>query len=72
MTCQAGVDGLKIEDAEEVEDSPSVQDQLKEIAAKVYGGAKPNDAFATVVNSASTLQEGFSRAAVLIHGRPVK
>lgn len=69
MTCHAGGAGLKIEDAEEVEDSPSVQDQLSEIAAKVYGVVNSNDDFATVVNSAPTLQEGLNLAARAIHAR---
>lgn len=73
MQCKAGVTGLNIEDVEEVEDdSPSVEMQLNEIAAKIYGAAKPNDAFATVVNSAPTLQEGLNLAARAIHARPVK
>lgn len=73
MQCKAGVAGLKIEDVEEVEDdSPSVQDQLSEIAAKVYGNSKDNSAFATVVNSAPTLKQGFDLAARAVHARPVK
>ena len=71
MQCMAGVAGLNI--VEEVEDgSPSVQDQLSEIAAKVYGEPKDNSAFATVVNSAPTLKQGFDLAARAIHARPVK
>lgn len=72
IQCKAGVTGLKIEDVEEAGDSPSVQDQLSEIAAKVYGKPKDNSAFATVVNSAPSLKQGFDLAARAIHARLVK
>lgn len=60
MQCKAGVTGLKIEDVEEVEDeSPSVQDQLSEIAAKVYGAPKSNSDFQTIVDGAGSVAKGF-------------
>lgn len=60
MQCKAGVAGLTIEDVEEAEDdTPSIQDRLKEIAAKVYGKSKPNTDFQTIVDGAGSVAKGF-------------
>ncbi|MDP2298414.1 MAG: hypothetical protein Q8M24_23475 [Pseudolabrys sp.] len=60
MQCKAGVAGLTIEDVDDFEDdTPSIQDRLKEIAAKVYGTSKPNSDFHTIVNGAGSVAEGF-------------
>jgi hypothetical protein len=73
MQCAAGITDLTINDAEDGEDdTPSIQSRLNEMAATIYGTPKDNSDFATVVNSAPTIQEGFNLAARAIHARAVK
>lgn len=69
MQCHAGVAGLNLEAAEEVEDdTPSVADRLNELAAKIYGTKREND-FAKIAAEAPNIKAAFDGYAKAVHAR---
>jgi hypothetical protein len=73
MRCSAGIAGLDMEAMPEEgveDDTPSIQDRLGEIAAKIYGVPKTND-FAIIAAGAPDIKTAFDRFATAVHSRPV-